>query len=312
MRKTAIDIAKRMPYPMLLRAFLAWHGLVDTRKINRVRAATGVRSLSELDLSAHKKSDTVFVLGGGKSINRISDARWQSICKHDTWGLNFWMCHRIIPDLYFAEAIKSYTPHILAAYTSMAADNATRYAHVPKILSELYIDSAQNYLQALPLEWQGSLYTAIPVTPPARTPAEFRYALQYLRGLGLFQSRTEIGRVFKYAISLSMLIALAVNMGYKRIVLCGADLTSAEYFYQDPELYPRYCNFQPEAPNQSHRIVRDFPWYIGAHDVLKEMRAQVLTPAGIELCVEHTGSALYPDIPLAPAIVYGEPCPIQS
>lgn len=302
-----VSIAGHLPFPVLLRSFIAWHRLTYCRRSRQVAALTHIHPLAELDLSAYKHSDTVFLLGSGPSINRISEARWRIIQQHDTWGFNFWGYHRIVPNLYFLEAInKDLTRHIYDAFIAMAHANVARYAGAPKIISELFSGNSEDFVRALPAEWQSSLYHARPVTPAARTPQEFARSLRYFRRRGVFNQKPRLNSVFKYASTISMLVSLAVNMGYTRIVLCGVDLTSQEYFYQDPALYPDYHTLIPERVDQPHLLVRDFPWLIKLHDVLNAMRAEVLAPAGIELFVEHTGSALFPNIPLVPQSLFAE------
>src|SRR4051812_41077020 len=42
-------------------------------------------------LMSVKRTDTVFVLGSGSSINAISDAKWQTIATYDSIAFNFWL-----------------------------------------------------------------------------------------------------------------------------------------------------------------------------------------------------------------------------
>src|SRR4051794_32647194 len=99
-----VSIAGQLPFPVLLRTFIAWHRLTYCRRSQQVADRTHIHPLAELDLAAYKHSDTVFLLGSGPSINKISDARWHVIQQHDTWGFNFWCYHRVVPNLYFLEA----------------------------------------------------------------------------------------------------------------------------------------------------------------------------------------------------------------
>ena len=50
-----------------------------------------------------KKSEIVFILGSGSSVNDLSDNDISHIEKHDTIGFNFWLYHDIVPDYYIFE-----------------------------------------------------------------------------------------------------------------------------------------------------------------------------------------------------------------
>ena len=49
------------------------------------------RVLSEAELRATRKSDTLFIFGSGYSINDISDAKWKHFEQHDTMGFNLFV-----------------------------------------------------------------------------------------------------------------------------------------------------------------------------------------------------------------------------
>ena len=48
----------------------------------------------------YKKSDTLFILGSGSTINKISDKQWGKIDDHDSIGFNFWLVHDFVPDFF--------------------------------------------------------------------------------------------------------------------------------------------------------------------------------------------------------------------
>ena len=50
-----------------------------------------------------KKSDTIFILGSGSTINEINEKQWKNIKKHSTIGFNYFMFHNFIPDSYLIE-----------------------------------------------------------------------------------------------------------------------------------------------------------------------------------------------------------------
>ena len=52
-----------------------------------------------------KKSDTVFILGSGESINDLTKPDWDYIKEHNIIGLNYSFVHPIIPDYHLMEMI---------------------------------------------------------------------------------------------------------------------------------------------------------------------------------------------------------------
>ena len=298
--KSAIS---KLPYPVFLRVFWLWYFLRDVRRWKAARRRAGIASLEDLDLHAVKKSEVLFILGSGPSINRISAERWAAIARHDTVGFNFWLCHPFVPRLYFFEAIPQADSKTYRTYCELANHRAADYRSVPKVVTELQ-HSVAGMLRDLPPEWREKLYTPRPVTVAARDEAEFAYGLRELDRRGLFEAATRIRRLFKYAGSLSSLVALAVHLRYRTVVLCGVDLATQEYFYQDPMLYPATSNLVPSPKLLPHLIFRELPWLVKIDAVLRQMRGQILEPAGIELFVENRSSALWPEVPEAPASVF--------
>ncbi len=298
------SLMSKLPYPIFLRAFWSWYFLRDVRRWKAARQRGGVALLQDLDLATVKKSEALFILGSGPSINRISAERWAAIARHDTVGFNFWLCHAFVPRLYFFEAIPRSDSDIYRAYCEVAKSRAAEYRAVPKVVTEMQHSGAA-FLQDLPPEWRENLYTPRPVTLAARDEAEFAYGLRELQRRGLFQAATRIRSLFKYAGSLSSLVALAARLRYRTVVLCGVDLATQEYFYQDPELYPATSDLVPSPRSLPHLIFRELPWLVKIDAVLRQMRRQLLEPAGIEVFVENRGSALWPEIPEAPAALFG-------
>src|SRR5438105_10010101 len=132
------DLAKRLPYPVLLRIFYFWYIARDIRATETARRRSGVRRLNEVDLHAYKRSNTLFVLGSGASVNEISPERWKVIARHDSVGFNFWLVHPFVPTYYFLEVIRrADSPEAFDPFVTIANERAADYRDVPKIAMEL-------------------------------------------------------------------------------------------------------------------------------------------------------------------------------
>jgi len=300
----AHHLLRKVSYPLFLRSYYLKYFLSETRKDEYCRRQLGIQRFADLDLRTVKRSDTLFILGSGSSVNQISSARWAVISRHDSIGFNFWPIHRFVPNIFFLETISPDHPYgMFELFCRISRQRAKDYAGVIKVVTELR--------SALPAgrfagseEFLGPLYTLRTFPVAATTAAEFAYGLSFLKSKGLFDTADSIRTLFKQASTLSCLIALAIRMQYRTIVLCGIDLNHSMYFYQDPALYPETANLEFSPRNQPHATNSPMPWRITIESVILEMKRQLLDPAGIHLYVENRSSALWPKISEAPSSLF--------
>jgi hypothetical protein len=299
----APHLLHKISYPLFLRAYYLKYLLSEMPKEKYSRRRLGIRRFLDLDLSIVKRSDTLFILASGSSINKISPARWDMIARHDSIGFNFWPIHSFVPNMYFVETIPTNCPQMFEVFCRVARHRAKDYASVIKVVTELrYTLPTLRFAGAE--EFPGPWYTLPSFPVAASTDAEFAYGLSYLRSKGLFAAADRINIVFKQASTLSSLIALAIRMQYRRIVLCGVDLNHSEYFYQDAVLYPETASLQFSPRYKPHAINSPMPWRITMESVILEMKRQLLDPEGIQLYVENRSSALWPKISEAPSSLF--------
>jgi len=96
-------------------------------------------------------------------------------------------------------------------------------------------------------------------------------------------------------------------LGYRKVVLCGFDFSDPKSFYEDSALYPD-LNLEYSGSDQpsSHATLTWLRGHIPVDRVVFAMNDLLLKPAGIELYVENSSSALYPHIPLAPPELFNK------
>lgn len=304
MLNLAPHLLHKISYPLFLRAHYLKYLLSVWPKEEYCRRQFGISGFLDLDLRTVKRSDTLFILASGSSINKISPARWDAIARHDSIGFNFWPIHPFIPNMYFIEAISTNHPHeMFELFCRIARQRARDYSWVTKVVTELrYVLPAKRF--AGWEEFPGPWYTLHTFPVAASTQGEFAYGLSYLRSKGLFDAADQISVVFKQASTLSSLIALAIRMQYRIIVLCGVDLNNSEYFYQDAALYPKTASIEFSPRHQPHATNSPMPWRIAIESVILEMKRQLLDPAGTQLFVENRSSALWPRITEAPTTLF--------
>jgi len=298
--KRARELLYQASYPLFLRAYYLKYLFSELRRDEHCRRQRGIHRFSDIDLQTIKHSDTLFILGSGSSINQISRARWDIIAHHDSVGFNFWPVHPFVPNMYFTEAIQENHPYgMYEPLCRIARRRAHDYASVIKVVSELHNSFPSGRFAGLE-EFTGTWYTLRTFPVAASNEEEFEYGLDYLRHKGLFAPARRIKTLFKQATTLSCLIALAIRMQYRRIVLCGIDLNHSQYFYQDARLYPETASLEFSPRNGPHATNAPMPWRITIEAVILEMKRKLLDPAGIRLFVENRSSALWPTIDEVP------------
>lgn len=296
------SLAKSLPYPLFLRLFYAWDRVELRARAEAARKRTSIPALDQIDLLKIKSSDTLFVLGSGPSINKISSQRWQTIAAHDSLGFNFWLYHSFVPKFYFFESIeKPVSPEAFESYLGLTTSRAPDYANTVKIAMEFHRRGTQTF-ENLPAAFKKNVFAVHKVEAPARNEAEFARALQYLQRRGAFRITGRFSSLLKYASSLTSILTFALKLGYKRIVLCGIDLKTPDYFFQDRRIYAE--SWEPPVADRKERHDTDLPltWRLPATRAVAVIKQQLLDPAGVELLVESQDSALWPMLPLFPTL----------
>ncbi len=310
---------KAAPFPLLIRGYFLYYLCRYLPKYEDCRRRGSFARLGDLDLEKLKKSDVLFIMGSGPSINRITPERWKGIERGDSIGFNLWLYHPFVPSMYFFESTSPYSPpgwskpdevynRVVSCLLGAMEARAEDYRDVPKVVMDLVQKIEDQYVFHVPTGWRTNLYAAYTVPLIARDAAEFRYGLSYLVGKGIFRRRPRTSFLFKHCASISSLVSLGAIMGYRKIVLCGIDMTETSHFYNDPELFPATRDLYFDPPEGAHLALQAYAWGNTPIDVvLLELKRQVLDPAGIELYVENPGSALCPRIPAAPDSVFEIP-----
>ena len=296
------SLAKRLPHPLLMRLHQRYQLARQSALAREISGRTGLPLLKTLDLRPLKSSDTVFVLGSGGSINEIRDERWKVIGRHDSIAMNFWPAHAFVPRIYLFENVPRIPgcELVFDALQELMRLRAEDYRNTVKIVSELQpLDSRQLILE-IPHIFRRNLYVGYSAGVVARTERELIAGLRYLRQKRVFSPSDRIPWHFRYQSSVTAAISLAVRMNYRRIVLCGIDLGSAEYFYQHRQKYPEVCNWEFTPRDQPHLMARRYAWGLPTQDAIYHFKQEILDPAGIELFAENRSSTLFPKIPEVP------------
>lgn len=205
------------------------------------------------------RSQTLFILGSGWSINSLTDEMTSHMGRHESVGINFWFFHEFVPSLFSFDAGKvedSEREHLRESLTQLG-----RLFSRPAIL-----EKNPKVLYLRPFQGDSTLLIPIPKSLSSQT---------WVHGRANFVSRTarSLEADIRYVLSrlieeklpptvlpdngssVARLVFLALAQGFRDIVLVGVDLDEKPHFWFAPsyvEKYGEYVRLFPEPDNQPH------------------------------------------------------------
>jgi hypothetical protein len=227
------------------------------------------RSLSADELRATRTSDTAFVFGSGRSLLEIEPSEWRSIARCNTISL------REFPRQHWVRADYHVTSEV-----DFLDEYATRLRENP-----LYADTVFVVQDGFRAERGNALIGRGLLRPGARV---FRFRRTH-RGEYASPSR-RLDRLVHGTNSIFDATNLAIALGFRRIVLAGADYYNKEYFWLEESETRAY-----EKPG----VVATQPW--DAADAIVSMLGRwrrELEQEGVELLVWNPRSLLARELPV--------------
>lgn len=192
----------------------------------------GGKSVTIDDLVKVKKSDRVFILGCGDSINKMKSTKFEHIRMHNSISIGSWIYHSFIPDIYTLELSNRFD---------------VEFSEQEKFLLKKLENCSSNYSSTIYL-----LKSRIPhdlITNGIYKTISTRYNFHWVDTriifsetkfnltltifiLNLFKCFDSTTRFIQYQGSLIWSILIAYKMGFKEIILCGIDLKGNYFFDQ--------------------------------------------------------------------------------
>lgn len=232
------------------------------------------------NLIKNKKSDTLFILGSGFSLNTISDHQWEIIQACDVLTFNHSYMANVQATYYLCELADDMTMSKIGSDLYSIND----YDNVPK----LFTPEAPNILQAINRFNKLTLLNSV-FTPVVWFPhCEYKYFKEQFWRLSQFSrflpvSYPSVQTIFRA--SLDRAIGLGIQLNYADIVLLGVDLNT-KYFFEDPKLLRK--NLVPPLKNKEtpgiHPTVRKSEINLTMIDVIKEF---------IDFCGKNKKTSLF-------------------
>ena len=224
-------------FTLLLKANLTAH--FKARKVKR-----GTPPLNFADLRALKTSDRIFVFGAGPSINKISDLEWEHIKNFDSLGFN---------SLFFLEKL-DFTFFLLKEW----GGHDPLFPRWYNVLKKLTEDISKNsFLKNTTFLLQKGISATLSnrLLGAGLWPSTLPYAEYWVDRLSRFPKVGFQGGLTHRHGTLCSVISLAVQLGYKEIVLTGVDLTGRGYFWSPPEMS---VNWNAKTGHLQYQLLDDF------------------------------------------------------
>jgi len=246
-----------------------------------------------------KQSDTIFILGTGSSVNQYSSEQWEEIGLADSIGINDWIFHDFIPDILMAEIVHSvnYFPEKYYYDLSLILD---RYKeHQTLMIYKDGVKGKKNFGQLPPAVQKAFLVLYNPTIPILKIE-QIQQALARMACLLKKHDHSKKLLLFRKRATLFSVIELAWLMGYKKIVLCGIDLSNAEYFFDDHRTYYESKGFLLPVYDQhlnGHKTNNVKISEVTISQLITAFDNVILKPEGIQLYIGSKESALAKELP---------------
>ncbi|WP_404468984.1 hypothetical protein [Sutcliffiella horikoshii] len=267
--------------------------LANKQVVSKYRKKYNVKLLGEMG-GKLKKSNTLFILGSGSSVNSLTNEQWEEIKKHDSVGFNFWFLHDFTPSFYvYEENLNTERNDIFYDILSTKKED---YKDIPFIVKDIEYKGLT--YEKIPEELRDQFYLSTDITfQSQKNDLQLFYKLGY-EFIRQLNKDIEIKVLLKKSGTLSYLLTLGEQLGYKKIVLCGVDLNNSKYFY-DSTLYKEKFKI-PAIPINSmekHPTNQALNGNIPMEEIISVIDQTILVPKGIKLYIGSKTSALYPKLP---------------
>lgn len=217
------------------------HAARESRRTRRILQALQFNPLTKKALSLLKADGkkTLFILGSGASVNRLTKLDYEQIGQGYSIGMNAWVSHSFVPDAYSFEADSSLAPPSLEIETMSAA------------LSERALSHPDTVVLLLRPKNPGLIHRMVKV-PDSLRHRTFMCGRQNLLTRTESALRKDLGALLsaRYknfeahpvlidnGASVVRMIGVGLFAGFKEIVLLGIDLNSSPYFWEAPDVSP--------------------------------------------------------------------------
>lgn len=249
----------------------------------------------------YKKSNKLFILGSGPSINEINTEQWDEISKHDSFGFNFSFLHDFVPTFYFLQF--EYADHLNEAILRALVDKRAHYSKIPivlrgSVLADKNFILSQKHLEKLK-EFKVHYLNEYPIH--SQIEIEIDTILRYLFHLEMLSFNRLSKFTPKLRTTLNLLLVLAYQMGYTEIILCGMDMNSGTaHFWDDAQFKAVLEKYRLEELGSTNKDFDHFTSKGFSKNTVPEyvlaLRDWMKEKSNVEVTVINSSTVLYPEL----------------
>ncbi|KHF38711.1 hypothetical protein [Halalkalibacter okhensis] len=265
---------------------------VNTYHVKKLALNKRLKQLKDLDYKKRKKSDKLFILGSGSSINDITAEQWGHINEHDSIGFNFWVVHDFVPTFYVYEENLELNRN--QVFYNILNERKADYINTPLIVKDVEYKGLSTDL--IPSELIDNIYLSTEIVIPYSN--EYHVEKFLNKGKDFFESQNShsVNLLLKKSASISYLLHLSQVLGYKEVILCGIDLNNSLYFYEHESYKSKVTPIQDYETSKVHptniRTESNLPIEI----VVNLIKNTYLKDSNMKLYVASKKSSLHPKL----------------
>jgi hypothetical protein len=199
------------------------NSLIDISQDIISTANTISESKNYYDFKSYKrKSEKLYILGSGSSVNSIISEEWAEIKKHDCFSFNYFLVSGFVGDLHFIESSEIDEEQGIYYKAILEDENLKK---TPYIINQLHFSDSV-------LKPDPAIEHLFYFQNPYRFPSFDKRIIKGLLKYGHFLIPIHDPNFgIHHSSSVCYLINLGVRMGFKHIVLVGIDLNNTDYFF---------------------------------------------------------------------------------
>lgn len=300
-------IHKMLDSGLVVSSLFRWSLFLRLARKDEVHTRRVAKQFDLPALDSHKSflnptiSSDLFILAGGASVNRLSEAHWSRVRLGVSVGINFWPIHKFCPDLLTTEIDKnSRKPSAATKY--LETQISRKYtANPPRILVLRPIWPPQKeMLYQLPPEFETTIYGRANLI--GRNPENLEGDLsKVIRGL--LKGSIPKAVLPDNGSSVVRMIFLGIIQRFENVVLIGVDQNEGPYFWTEEPIEEQYAEAARMFPRQTgepHSTSSNANRPYSNEIFLPALARAMQRNSSTQLLLGTGDSRLYPEIPVFP------------
>lgn len=216
--------------------------------------------LTKEEFLSYKKSNTIFILGSGYSVNSLSDSDWAIVRKFDSIGFNWFCKHRFQPTFYLIrEQANNRARTTDIEDPSLLIRAVNNYKKTAGIIADVSSHSPHSY------SYTKDKNLSLPCVV-VRDNKSLRSSKSMIRSMHR-DPFEKTGLIHGNATIVSIL-HLVYFMKYERIVFLGVDLYDSRYFWLPKNVTRHTVSKKKQVYKDRHAIAKRLLKFIDSYKKL--------------------------------------------